>query len=203
MSLSERIIFVAVFLFISVGPRQAICDDQFDPKLFSSDAEFTLSSSSEVFPPSSPDESKLQTKNAFAVLTDEFFAGKTNALEIWFFADSLTDEGKSDILNNKGLNFFRKQDRAIMVLFLDKDHKIWQVNLTYIIPGRTAGYTVAEKPEDLKQFFSDYSYDGKNLKLKSKGSYNDLDQKKNPIHLNWDVDFNLPVFNKVGLPKSQ
>jgi hypothetical protein len=80
---------------------------------------------------------------------------------------------------------------------LDKDNKVWQANLSYVIPGTTVARTVAWKPEELKKYFSNYQFDGKSLILKSKGSYSEQESGKEKMRLSWDVDFNLSVFHPV------
>ena len=134
--------------------------ESFDPKLFLTQSVFSLNSSGRLNP-----MINFTTGSAFAVLTDKFFSGQTNALEIFFFKKLLTEE---DLNHAETLE---KQYDAAIVLFIDKENKIWQVNLTCVIPGNTMLTTVAWKPDDLKQYFFDYLYDGKHLKLKSKGSY--------------------------------
>lgn len=178
----KQVILTILFLSVclGVGPSLAQGDE------FTAPATFSLS----------PDK-QMNTDSAFVVLTDELFNGKTNALEIFFFPGAFTDEQKAEINANYGKSL-RTNYSAVMVLFIDKDNKIWQVNLTCVIPGKTVAYTVAWKPEDLKQF-SDYSFDGQTLKLKSEGAYKDVDADKNPIELTWGVDLVLPVINEVGI----
>ena len=161
----------------------------FDPKLFLTQSEFSLNSPGSLNP-----MINFTTSSAFAILTDEFFSGQTNALEIFFFKKLLTEE---DLSNTGALE---KQYDAVMVLFIDKESKIWQVNLTCVIPWNTRAATVAWKPDELKQYFSDYFYDGEHLKLKTKGNYHDSapDQDSNkPIDLTWDINLDIPVFNEL------
>jgi len=96
-----------------------------------------------------------------------------------------------------GARELKKSDYAALVLFLDKDNKVWQANLSYVIPGTTVARTVAWKPEELKKYFSDYQFDGKRLTLKSTGSYSETESGKEKLRLSWNVDFNLPVFGSV------
>ena len=93
-----------------------------------------------------------------------------------------------------GAKEMRRSDHAALVLFLDKNHQIWQVNLSYVVPGTTVARTVAWKPEDLRQFSSD-KVDGKRLLLKSKGLYDESGEER--LKLSWEVDLNLPVFERI------
>ena len=136
---------------------------------------------------------RIVAESAFVTQTNELFPGKTEGLEVQFFTKPITEAARTDILEN-GAKQLRKGDYATLVLFLDKEKRVWQVNLSYVIPGTTVARTVAWKPEDLKKSFSNYQFDGKRLRLKSKGTYNELNPKQEAMSLSWDVDFDLPVF---------
>ncbi len=79
-------------------------------------------------------------------------------------------------------------------LSVDKDFKVWQVDMS--IPGH--GCTIAPYEKDVQSFLQTYHYDGKNLRLKSKGSFI-CDLKSvgagEKIY-KWDIDVTLPVFEK-------
>lgn len=180
----KKILLMTVFMIACLGGFSVLASDE-----FASEAKFS-------FAMGDSSSGDLKTQSAFVVLTNELFNGKTNALEIFFFDRPLTAEDKADIENNKGQSL-REKYRAVMVLFIDKDNKIWQVNATCVIPGKTVAYTVAWKPQDLKQFFSDYAFDGKTLKLKSVGQYKDVDSQKNPIQLDWDVHVDMTAIEDM------
>ena len=57
--------------------------------------------------------------------------------------------------------------------------------------------TVAWTPDELKKYFSEYSFDGKRLVLKSKGGYSDSESGREKLRLSWDVDLNLPIVREV------
>jgi hypothetical protein len=84
---------------------------------------------------------------------------------------------------------------AFLQLSVDKTSKVWQVDMS--VPGYTC--TIAPFEQDVKAFLQSYQYDGKNLKLKSKGSYV-CDMKfmgtSNP-KFSWDIDLTTLVFEKV------
>ncbi len=157
-----------------------LAHEKLNPKDHESHSLFTL------------DDASLPTKNAFAELTNEFFSGQTRALKILFTSEPMTDEARADILNDDARTM-RKKDHAYLVLFIDKTNKIWQVNLTIVMRGKTVARTVAWKPEELKQFSSMFSYDGKRLQLKSKGTF-----KESSLNLGWDVSLDTPVFDRVA-----
>jgi hypothetical protein len=140
--------------------------------------------------------SKIVTQSAFVTLAHGLIPGNSDGLEIQFFTKPITEAAITDILKN-GARELKKSDYAALVLFLDKDNKIWQANLSYVIPGTTVARTVAWKPEELKKYFSNYQLDDKRLILKSNGSYSETESGKEKIRLSWNVDFNLPVFRSV------
>jgi hypothetical protein len=140
--------------------------------------------------------SKIVTQSAFVTMVHGLIPGNSEALEIQFFTNPITQATITDVFKN-GAKESKKSDYAALVLFLDKDQKVWQANLSYVIPGTTVARTVAWKAEELKRYFSNYQFDGKRLILKSTGSYSEAESGKEKMRLSWNVDFNLPVFNSV------
>ena len=140
--------------------------------------------------------SRIVTQSAFVTRAHGLIPGNSEGLEIQFFTKPITEATMTDILKN-GAKESKKSDYAALVLFLDKANKVWQANLSYVIPGTTVARTVAWKPEELKKYFSNYQFDGKRLILKSNGSYSETDSGKEKLRLSWNVDFNLPVFQSV------
>jgi hypothetical protein len=88
---------------------------------------------------------------------------------------------------------------GVIQLSVDKDFKVWQVDMS--IPGHAC--TIAPFEKDVHSFLQTYHYDGKNLRLKSKGTYI-CDLKAvgagDQIY-KWDIDVMLPVFEKVSPKK--
>jgi hypothetical protein len=83
---------------------------------------------------------------------------------------------------------------AVVQLSVDKDYKVWQVDMA--VPGHTC--TIAPFEKDVKSFLQNYRFDGKNLRLKSKGSYVcDMKFMKLPDQtFSWDIDLTIPVYEK-------
>ena len=84
---------------------------------------------------------------------------------------------------------------AFIQLSVDQNSKVWQVDMS--VPGH--GCTVASFEQEVKNFLQDYRFDGKNLRLKSKGSYV-CDMKFMGIpnqKFGWEMDLNTEVFQKV------
>jgi hypothetical protein len=80
---------------------------------------------------------------------------------------------------------------AVLQFGVDKDGKVWQVDLS--IPGQTC--TIAASDVEAKALLQDYRFDGTRLRLKTKG--------KHPCErLAWDVDLTLPVFATGSPPRS-
>jgi len=145
---------------------------------------------------------KIATQSAFVRLVHGLILGNSEGLEIQFFTKPITEASMTDILKN-GAKESKKSDYAAVVLFLDKDKKVWQANLSYVIPGSTVARTVAWKPEDLNKYFSNYQFDGKILILKSHGGYSEAESGKEKMRLSWAVDFNLPVFYPASVSGCQ
>jgi len=142
-------------------------------------------------------KSRLETKSAFATYTNEFFAGKTNALKIEFFTQPIGEEARAKLLRNDNREI-SGGGYAALVLFLDEQKQIWQANLTYVIPGITVVRTVAWTSEDLAKYFSDYEFDHNRLRLKSKGVYNtQADSKEEILTLSWETELDIRVFDQV------
>jgi len=142
-------------------------------------------------------KSRLETKSAFVTYTNEFFAGKTNALKVQFFTQPIVEEARARLLRDDNHEISRG-GYAALVLFLDERNQIWQANLTYVIPDATIVRTVASNREELTKYFSDYHFDQNRLRLKSKGSYNTQpDSKEEILTLSWYTDLNIPVFDKI------
>ena len=138
----------------------------------------------------------METKSAFVTYTNEFFAGKTNALKIQFFTQPIGEETQAKLLRDDNHEISRG-GYAALVLFLDERNQIWQANLTYVIPGTTVVRTVASNREELTKYFSDYHFDRHRLRLKSKGNYNTApDSKEEIFTLSWDTALDIPVFDQ-------
>jgi hypothetical protein len=142
-------------------------------------------------------KSSLAAKSAFVTYTNEFFGGKTNALKVQFFTSPITEELRSKLLRNDN-NEISKAGYAALVLFLDERKQLWQVNLTYVIPGTTVVRTVASNRDELAKYFSDYHFEQNHLRLKSKGTYNTApDSKDEILTLSWETDLDTPVFDQT------
>jgi len=142
-------------------------------------------------------QSRLETKSAFVSYTNEFFAGKTNALKVQFFTQPIGEEARAKLLRNDNHEISRG-GYAALVLFVDERNQVWQANLTYVIPGTTVVRTVASNREELTKYFSDYHFDQNRLRLKSKGSYNTAPNSKEEIlTLSWDADLDILVFDQT------
>jgi hypothetical protein len=104
---------------------------------------------------------------------------------------SMDKKWNSKASNPKDYN----NSRAVLQLSVDKDSKVWQVDMS--VPGLAC--TIAPFEQDVKAFLQNYQFDGKNLRLKSKGSYVcDVKFMGNPHpKFGWDIDLNTAVFEKV------
>ena len=142
-------------------------------------------------------KSRLETRSAFVTYTNEFFAGKTNALKVQFFTQPIVEGAQTKLLKHDNREVSRG-GYAALVLFLDERDQIWQANLTYVIPGTTVVRTVASSRDELTKYFSDYHFDRSRLRLKSRGTYNTApDSKDDGLTLSWDTNLDIRVFDQI------
>src|SRR5262245_59841175 len=186
--------FVAIGVCFLAGQVRAHSGIHFNPKDFRTKAEVELVVNESTVLKSGA--SKIVTQSALVTLAHGLIPGNSEGLEIQFFIKPITEAAVTDILKN-GAKELKRSDYAALVLFLDKDNRVWQANLSYVVPGTTVARTVAWKPEELKKYFSTYQFNGKRLVLNSNGSYSETESGKEKLRLSWNVDFNLPVFNSV------
>ncbi len=135
--------------------------------------------------------SRIVTASAFATHNNKQPPFGTEGVTIRLYPRPLTDADRADILTNNARGM--KGDCAVMLLFLDKDRKIGQVNLTYVVPGTTVARTVASSADELSRSFANFHFDGTHLHLVSKGTFKDVNERKEPLVLSWDVTLDLPV----------
>jgi hypothetical protein len=186
------IVFVAISTLLS--PPQADASEPFTLQDFQTRAAFELVVIDTK--PLAPVTSKIATQSAYVRLARGLAPGNSDGLEILFFPQSVTEKVKADILEN-GARELKKTSYAAFVLYIGKDNKIWQANLSYVVPGTTVARTVAWKPEELQKYFSDYRFEGKRLRLKSKGSYSESEKGHEKLRLSWEVNLKLPVVHEV------
>jgi hypothetical protein len=148
-------------------------------------------------------KSHIDATSAFVSLTDEFFGGRVNALAIQMYAAPIDAAARARLIkNNRDDTELNRLGGTYLVLFLDKDNRITQANLTYIIRGATVVRTVAYLPSDFVKWFSDYRYADGRLHLKSKGAYvSGADSPDEQLTLAWDIDLEEPVVNRVGMSR--
>ena len=186
-------IVLAAIPFLS-SPLQADARQPFTLQDFRTRAAFELVVTDSK--PLTPGTSKIATQSAYVTLAHGLNPGNSDGLEILFFPQPATEKVKAEILEN-GARELKKTSYAAFVLYIGKDNRITQVNLSYVVPGTTVARTVAWQPEELQKYFSDYRFEGRRLLLKSKGSYSERDNGHEKLRLSWDVNLNLPVVHEV------
>ncbi|MFA7351361.1 MAG: hypothetical protein WC009_11415 [Methylotenera sp.] len=185
---------LSLFLTVLCFSSFSYATDKFDRRNFQTKASFELAvdKSSHL----TLGKSRIQSQSAFVSLAHGL-PGNSDGLEIVFLKKPITEATLADVLNNEAEQL-KKSDYATLVLFLDKQHKVWQVNLSYVIPGTTVTRTIAWKPDDLKKYFSTVTFDGQRVILKSKGNYSDAPSDPESIRFTWGVDLNLPVIREIN-----
>jgi hypothetical protein len=134
--------------------------------------------------------SRIVARSAYARLVHALVPGNSDGLEVLFLTTPFTDAAQADVTNNDAKEL-KKSTYATMVLFLDKQQKITQVNVSYVVPGTTVGSTVAWRRDEIEKYFSDFVFDGTRLVFKSRGAH--AESGDQALHLSWNLDVNLPV----------
>lgn len=166
------------------------------------------------------DPNSFATKASFAVNDTTLFLStvvstieaRPNApgyswVKIHFYSFPPTSEDLTSITNGdvgsmdkKWMRLADKHDtsyntsNAVVVLTLDKDFKVWQVDMS--VPGHSC--TIAPFEPDVNRFLQQYGFDGKTLKLRSKGSFicDMSSMKLQNQRFDWNIDVESRVFAK-------
>jgi hypothetical protein len=181
---------LATTCFVSIS----LAADNFDPKDYQTEAIFELVVDKSKY--LKRGTSKVVAQSAVVSLAHGLIPGNSDGLEVMFFTKPVTEASLPDIMNNDAKEL-RKSSYTALVLFLDKENKIWQVNLSYVVPGTTVARTVAWKPAELKRHFSNMRFENGRLKLKSSGSYSESEPAEDVFKISWNVDLDLPVKREV------
>lgn len=168
--------------------------DRFDPNDYQTQANFELAIDKSKY--LKPGTSKVAAQSAFVSLVHGLIPGNSDGLEVTFFTKPISEASLPDIMNNDAKEM-RRSSYAALVLFLDKENKVWQVNLSYVVPGATVARTVAWKPDELRRYFSDMTFKDGRLVLKSAGSYSETEPAQDVLTIRWDVNLDLPVKREV------
>lgn len=143
-----------------------------------------------------------------AVATIEARAGAPGYswLRIYFYSFPLDAEDIAGAAKGNLRSMERKQlaldareynrSHAFIQLTVDKNAKVWQVDMA--IPGRAC--TIAPFEPEVANFLQDYRFDGRTLRLRSRGSYVcDMKFMNGPDQtFAWTIDLDVPVFAKAN-----
>jgi hypothetical protein len=196
MNLSfKKWVFLGAFACLAVADAQTNPNIPFRPHDFQTRALFELVvKNSSVLKPS---VNSIVATSAFVKLVHRLKPAIYDRLEIFFFTRQLAEADRTELLK-KDARGLRTSDYAALVVSLNKENKVSQVDLNYVVPGTTVVRTLAWKPEDLAKYFSDYKFDGKRFVLKSKGTLSEPESEQESVKLSWTVDMNLPVYRETN-----
>jgi hypothetical protein len=190
-----RRIAVGVFMLLFATALVVADSPPLTPDSFGTSAQFAV------------DDSHLSLSSVIATIEPRLGAPGYSWVRIHFYsfppaAGDMAGIARGDVnsMDKKWEKLADKHDNsynvsnAIIQLSIDKDYKVWQADMA--VPGR--GCTIAPFEKDVKSFLQDYRFDGKNLRLKSKGLYVcDMKSLKIPDQtFTWDIDLNIPVYEK-------
>jgi hypothetical protein len=155
----------------------------------------------------SVDDNSMSLSTAAATIEPRLGEPGYSWLRISFYSFPMTGEDIAKIVKGDTSSMDRKwsmkadnpkdynSSYALIRLSVDRKWKVWQVDMS--VPGHSC--TIAPSEKEVTTFLQDYKFDGKNLRLKSKGSYA-CDMKFLGIpdqRFGWDFDLNTQVFHKV------
>ena len=166
-----------------------------DPNSFRTHANFSV------------DNNALSLSTAVATIEPRLGAPGYFWLRITFYSFAVAADDMAGIMKGSTASMDKKwtskasnpedynASRAILQLAVDKGFKVWQVDMS--VPGHSC--TIAPFEPDVKNFLQTYEFDGRNLRLKSKGSFTcDLKVLGIPNQkFSWDIDLDAAVYVKV------
>jgi len=154
-----------------------------DPKTFETHAVFSI------------DKDAVVLKNVAATIEPRLGAPGYSWLRVRFYAVRLS-AAQIDAAGKGQFESIESKWGAVFQLGVDKNFKVWQIDMA--VPGYTC--TVAPDEPQVKIALQEYRFDGKRLRLKSKGSF--VCEMGSPGIPNrrygWDLDLDVPVFQKAS-----
>ena len=190
-----RYLWFLTALVLCVAGRGLSGPVSLDPSSFHTNANFSV------------DDTAISLSTAIATIEPRLGAPGYSWLRIYFYSFPVAADDMAGVMKGDTSSMDKKWNskasnpkdyntsRAVLQLSVDKNSKVWQVDMS--VPGHAC--TIAPFEPDVKIFLQAYQFDGKNLRLKSKGSYV-CDMKFMGIpnqKFSWDIDLNTTVFEKV------
>jgi len=166
-----------------------------DPTSFQTHANFSV------------DNDAMSLTTAVATIEPRLGAPGYSWVRIYFYSFPVAADDMAGIMKGSAASMDKKWNgkasnpkdynasRAVIQLSVDQGFKVWQVDMS--VPGNSC--TIAPFEPDVKKFLQTYQFDGKNLRLKSKGSFT-CDMKFMGIpnqKFGWDIDLNTTVYEKT------
>ena len=143
-----------------------------------------------------PGSSKITARSAFVSLVHGLSPGNADGLEVLFFESPVTESDLADLTKNDAREK-RRASHAAMVFYLDKQNRVAQVNLSYVVPGTTVARTIAGTPDEVKRYFLRASFKDGRLAVKSSGAYAEADPSQDVFKLSWSLDLDLPMKREI------
>ena len=188
-----RALTVACWLVV-LAPSLAVTAEKFQPADFQTTATFELAVEKSRY--LRPGATKIAARSAFVSLVHGLSPGNSDGLEVLFFESPIVESDLPDLMRHDAREK-RKGSYAAMVFYLDKQNRVSQVNLSYVVPGTTVARTIAGTPDDLKRYFSRASFKDNRLAVKSSGTYAEADPSQDVFKLSWNLDLDLPMKREV------
>ncbi len=206
----QRVPLCCMLVLISVA-FCGVCVSQSPGNPFVTEARFAVDSEADAS--SAPAERlhpRLALTSVVAMIGPDPLETGGKEIEIHFFSFPLAALDKAHAREGKLVPLIKKSDEiqnqrakskapyngggwAEVRLGVDKNLRLDAMRVT--VPG----YTILLGGPDLQKFIADYRFDGKELRLKSKGSHrvDHMPAGVASFTLNWDVQLGVPVFAKA------
>jgi len=169
--------------------------DTLTSQTFNTNAKFGVDSTSLVLSTAVATIEARPGATGYSWLRIYFYSFPPTAVDLTAIAN-----GNIDSMEASWMKLADKHDNsyntshAVIQLSVDKNSKVWQVDMS--IPGHSC--TIAPFEQDVSSFLQDYRFDGKTLRLRSKGTHLcDMSLNNAPnVKFHWDIDLETSVFAK-------
>lgn len=191
----KRHFWLFVSFIFCAGIAASSSPASIDPNSFRTDAKFSV------------DDNAMALSTAIATIEPRLGAPGYSWLRISFYSFPVAADDFAGVVKGDTTSMDRKRSKkasnpkdynssyALIQLSVDQSSKVWQVDMS--VPGH--GCTIAPFEQDVKTFLQEYHFDGRRLRLKSKGSYV-CDMKFMGVpnqRFGWDIDLDTTVFQKA------
>ncbi len=192
MTTRDLSLFTAVAFYV-LGPGSSD-QRQPDPKAFETHAVFSIDTDAMTLTSVAATIEPRPGAAGYSWVRMNFYAFKFTAADIAGAMRGRVESMDAKWTRTAGDQKVYNHSHAVIQLGVDKDFKVWQIDMS--VPGHAC--TIASSEPLVKSALQEYRFDGTRLRLKSKGSFVcDLGLAGPNRRFGWDLDLDVPVFQKV------